>query len=209
MKTGKQSKDQLFCIKLAPVKAYYKYYWIQTDKKGTEALALEGLLRHKKFDPNSDSQLFRFELVTNPVIQGSSIIVNNLSGKALDVPEATWNKGERIIQWEKNKRWNQRWRFVKQGKGVMIQSIFNGFVLDIAEEKKKSGSKVIQWEKTGNSNQQWFPEPAGNGLFKFRSCHEPSLFLAIKDQNVGDKGLLEVSGDENASMYWRIDGAQP
>lgn len=35
LRAGKQAKDQLFSIKLAPVQAYYKYYWIQTDKKGT------------------------------------------------------------------------------------------------------------------------------------------------------------------------------
>ncbi len=49
------------------------------------------------------------------------------------MPGATWKKGERLCQWEKNKRWNQRWRFVKQGKGVVIQSLFNGQALDIAE----------------------------------------------------------------------------
>lgn len=59
--------------------------------------------------------------------------MNNLSGKALDIPGATWKKGERIIQWEKNKRWNQRWRFVKHGKGVIIQSLLNNLALDIAE----------------------------------------------------------------------------
>ncbi len=68
---------------------------------------------------------------------------------------------------------------------------------------------MIQWDKTGNVNQQWFAEPAGNGLFKFRSCHEPSLFLAIKKQDINDGGLLEVSNAENPSMYWRIEGAMP
>lgn len=116
------------------------------------------------------------------------MIVNNFSGKALDVPGGTWKKGERLIQWEKNKRWNQRWRFVKTGKGVVIQSLFNNLALDIAEEKRDNGAKVVQWDKTGGSNQQWFPEPAGNGVFKFRSCHEPSLFLAIKKQKVDNGG---------------------
>ncbi len=132
-----------------------------------------------------------------------------MSGKALDVPGATTKKGERLVQWEKNKRWNQRWRFVKQGKGVIIQSVFNNLVLDIAEEKRDSGAKVVQWEKTGGSNQQWFPEPAGNGLYKFRSCHEPSLFLAIKKQDVNNGGQLEVCSEDNPTMYWRVEGAQP
>jgi hypothetical protein len=120
------------------------------------------------------------------------------------VPNATFKAGERIVQWEKNKKWQQRWRFVKQGKGVIIQSVLTEQVVDIAEERRDNGAKVIQWQKTGGSNQQWFPEPAGNGLFKFRSCHEPNLFLAIKKQDKDNGGVLEVSNQENPSMYWRI-----
>lgn len=114
-----------------------------------------------------------------------------------------------MIQWEKNKRWNQRWRFNRQGKGVIIQSVFNGLSLDIAEEKRESGAKVVQWEQTGGSNQQWFPEQAGNGVYKFRSVHEPSLFLGIKKQNVDNGGQLEVTSEDNPSIYWRVEGAQP
>ena len=94
-----------------------------------------------------------------------------MSGKALDVPGATRKAGERLIQWEKNKRWNQRWHFQKQGKGVVIKSAFNGLCIDIAGESRENGAKVIQWQPTGGSNQQWFPEPCGNGLYKFRSVH--------------------------------------
>lgn len=56
-------------------------------------------MRYGKFDPNNESQLFRFELISNPTIQGSAVIVNNFSGKALDVPGATWKKCERLVQW--------------------------------------------------------------------------------------------------------------
>lgn len=109
-----------------------------------------------------------------------------MTGKAIDVPAATRKPGERIIQWKKNARWNQRWQFQRQGKGVIIKSSYNGLCLDIAGESKKSGSEVIQWTHTGGANQQWFPEPCGNGLYKFRSCHEPSLFLAIKNVKSSD-----------------------
>lgn len=147
--------------------------------------------------------------MNNSTVQGSAVIVNNSSGKALDVPGATFKKGERLVQWEKNRRWNQRWRFVKGSKGVLIQSVLNGQCLDIAEEKRENGAKVVQWEKTGGSNQQWILEQAGNGIYKIRSCHEPSLFLAIKKGSVQDGGELEVSNVENGTMYWRVEGALP
>lgn len=93
----------------------------------------------------------------NNTLKSSSVIINNYSGKALDVPGATLKKEKRLIQWKVNRRWNQRWVFVKSGKGVIIQSLYNHFALDIAEGKKTSGAKVIQWDKTGDSNQIWFP----------------------------------------------------
>ncbi len=137
-----------------------------------------------------ENQLFRFELVNNPSVQQSALIINNMSGKAIDVPGSTMKKGERLIQWEKNKRWNQRWRFVKTGKGVVIQSVYNGLALDVAEEKKENGAKVVQWDKTGGANQVWIPEPAGNGVFKLRSAMDPSLCLAIRKQDVNNGGQL-------------------
>lgn len=91
----------------------------------------------------------------------------------------------------------------------MIKSVLTGQCVDIAGEKRDDGAKVVQWDQTGGSNQQWLPEPCGNGLYKFRSCHEPSLFLAIKKQDVDDGGKIEVSNEENPSMYWRIEGCQP
>lgn len=172
-------------------------------------MSLEGILRFGSFDPNNESQLFRFEQINNYTIQNSAVLVNNLSGKSLDVPGASYKHGERLIQWEKNRRWNQRWHLQKHGKGVLIKCVHNGLCLDIAAESRENGAKVVQWEQTGGSNQQWFPEPAGNGIYKFRSCHEPSLFLAIKKQDVNNGGLLEVSNEENPSMYWKVEGQQP
>lgn len=209
LKFGKQASDQLFALVPAPVQAFHKYYWIKTDAKGEKALSLEGILRYEQFNPNKESQLFRFEQVNNPTIAQSAVIVNNFTGKALDVPKATFKKGERLIQWEKNKRWNQRWRFNRMGQGVAIQSIYNGLVLDIAEEKRTSGAKVVQWEVTGGANQLWVPEQSGNGVYRFRSVLEPSLFLGIRKQDVDNGGELEVTNEENPTIYWRLEGAQP
>lgn len=163
---------------------------------------------------NTVNQLFCFEPlnpIKNKTITESAVLVNSLSGKALDVPGSTFKKGERLIQWEINRRFNQRFRFLKSGKGVIIQNVLNGLVLDIAQEKKDNGAKVVQWDKTGGSNQQWFPEasPKGKGIYKFRSCHEPSLFLAIRHQSANDGGELEVCNQDNDTMHWRVDGALP
>jgi hypothetical protein len=41
-----------------------------------------------------------------------------------------------LIQYEKNKRFNQRFRWVKAGNGYLLQNLLTGLFLDIAGEKK-------------------------------------------------------------------------
>lgn len=96
------------------------------------ALALEGSLRMPTFDVNSATQHFRFEEVNNATLQNSCILVNNYCGKAIDVPAGSEKQGERIIIWERNKRWNQRWIFQKVGSVHLIKNLLNGLCLDIA-----------------------------------------------------------------------------
>ncbi len=67
----------------------------------------------------------------NNILSGSAIIVNNYSGKVIDVPKASRKEGEKMVQWTKNKRWNQRWSFIKQKNGIAIKSVVTGHNLDI------------------------------------------------------------------------------
>ena len=60
------------------------------------------------------------------------MIINASSGKALDIPSATFEPDTRIIQYGINKRFNQRWVFKKYGNAYLIVSLFNGLVLDIS-----------------------------------------------------------------------------
>jgi hypothetical protein len=67
--------------------------------------------------------LFRFDkVVSNAEIEKSTIIINNITGKAIDIPESSKKKSEQLIQWGRNNRWNQRWRFVKESNGYLICS---------------------------------------------------------------------------------------
>lgn len=206
LREGKQSGDQLFKVE----KFQNNSFWFKTSQKGAEAVAFEGVLRYKKFDPNVLNQLFYIVPVNNSTpLNETCILVNANSGKAVDIPGATFEHGERLIQYEKNKRFNQRWRWVKQGAGWLLQSVLNGQSIDIAEEKKTSGSKVVQWDKTGNSNQQWAPVPAGAGVWKIKSVHAPGQFLSIKDNDVNDGGKLQISDGDAPGQYWRIEGFVP
>lgn len=87
---GKQKSSQLFAITKSGYPGFYTYYWIRTSVKGDKSVYLEGSLKYGPFDPNSESHLWRLEEVkVNPTINTSCVIINRLSGKALDVPGST------------------------------------------------------------------------------------------------------------------------
>ena len=90
LRFGKQSGDQLFKVE----KYNNNSFWFKTSAKGTEAVALEGVLRYKKFDPNVLSQLFYVVPVNNSLpLNESCILANSSSGKAVDVPGASFEHG--------------------------------------------------------------------------------------------------------------------
>ena len=141
------------------------------------------------------------------MLNRSCVLTNVPSGKALDVPSSSFEPDTRIIQYRKTKRFNQRWIFVKEEKGFLIQSLLNGLCLDIANESTEGGSAVIQWNRTGASNQLWIPMQAGNSnTIKIRSVHAPGMYLCIKNQDMDDFGKLEIWDQENPSMYWNVEG---
>ena len=170
------------------------------------AVCLEGIIRYKQFNDNDPSQIFRFVPIKSEILNKSVLMVNHNSGKALDIPMASFEPDTRIIQFTVSNRFNQRWIFVKKGNGYLIRSLLNGLVLDIANERKEGGSAVVQWQATGNSNQLWLPKPAGyNCCYKIASLHAPGMYLCIKSQSMEDFGKLEIWDCENPSMYWKID----
>ena len=155
--------------------------------------------------------MFRFQLVNmmqNQVLGKSAMIVNKASGKAIDVPGASSKKGTAINQWEKNNRFNQRWRFVPAGKGVMIQSLLNNQCLDVEGAKSKSGVSIVQWEKSGDPNQVWIPTKVGDRLYTFKSAMDASLFLSVDKESIKDGAKLETYDKDSTSNVWEVVGCQ-
>ena len=149
--------------------------------------------------------MFRFQKVTNnESINSSSIIINNFTGKAIDVPGNSWETGDKIVQWEKNYRWNQRWQFQKTGKGFVIKNLSNGQNLDISGESKKDHAEIIQWSHTGKTNQQWGVEKGANKLYKFVSVFEPKRHLSIRKEDVDNGAHLEACESHNPTCDWKL-----
>ena len=87
LRKGKQVADQLFKME----RANSDFHWVKCEEEGGRALAFEGILRYKEFNPNDPAQLFRFVPIDEQkILPDVSVLVNNNSGKSLDVPNSTF-----------------------------------------------------------------------------------------------------------------------
>jgi len=87
---------------------------------------------------------------------GSYIITNVNSGKAIDVPNFSQNIGEGLLQWDRNGGPNQRWRVVRVGEDfVMFVSVNSGKVIDVPNFANENNTQVVQWDSNGGDNQQF------------------------------------------------------
>lgn len=200
----KWSNSQLISIEKSEVQEYFEYFWIRLGKSKTAA-SLEGVLRNKMLDKNDASQLFRFEPVgdNNSILYNTVIMENPTCFKVIDVPEASMEGGVRLIQWKKNGRFNQRWKFIKTGNAYQIRSFKSGLNLDINQESKKPGAKIIQWDPSGSSNQLWTLESKTDNLYIIRSVHAPDLMLGVEDNSKEDGGKITTV---TQPFPWKLDG---
>ena len=204
LRFGKQNSDQLFKVEKAG-----NGWWFKTSSKGDKAVCLEGVLRYKDFDPNATNQIFYIVPVNQcNALNSTCILVSTTSGKAIDIPKGTHEHGERLVQWEKNKRFNQRWRWEQHGNGYLLISVLTGQAIDIAGEKKNPESKVVQWDRTGGSNQIWRPVACGQGVWRIESCHAPGQALSVQNNSIEDGAKVEINNSGNATL-WRIEGHVP
>jgi hypothetical protein len=122
------------------------YYWFLRSNSDEKALKLDGDLTCSDFDLNNEHMVFKMVPVTNNLEVNSSVFIRSgLSGRVLDVPGASTQKGEAIIQYRQNYRFNQRWKLVKVENGFMIQNVRSKLYLDISGESREPGAKIIQW----------------------------------------------------------------
>jgi hypothetical protein len=93
--------------------------------------------------------------------------LNQNSGDAMDVNQASTANGASIIQWPQNGGNNQQWSITDNGNGYYkITNRNSGQVLDVNGASTASGASIIQWPWNGGNNQQWQLTSTGTGIYK-------------------------------------------
>ncbi len=93
-------------------------------------------------------------------------IINQNSGKYLEVKSALIDNGAEIGQWGPTKNWCQNWAFEDAGSGYYrIKNLNSGLYLDIQDHSMADGAKAIQAEYSDNASQIWNVSDQGDGYY--------------------------------------------
>ncbi|MGA0846253.1 MAG: RICIN domain-containing protein, partial [Luteolibacter sp.] len=96
-------------------------------------------------------------VLSAPLAAGTYRLVNQLSGRVLDVAESSTDAGSGLIQFDWTGNNNQRWKLQELENGCyQISAIHSGLSLDVFGSSLENGGSVIQWPYAGGANQQWY-----------------------------------------------------
>lgn len=108
---------------------------------------------------NNSNQRWRFALASGQGPDRLWYIVNEHSGKCLDVAEFSTDNGGNIWQWQCNGTANQRWRIVEPGDGggtfFTLVSQNSGKCVDVSDYSVEDGANIWQWTCHQLYNQQF------------------------------------------------------
>ena len=142
--------------------------------------------------------LLAINSMANNLTEGHYQIISKQFQKSINIPWASIKVGERLIVWDKNDcRFNQEWKFEKQGDFYAIRSKFNYMAITA------SGSKVQQYLYTGADNQLWIVSDTLNSFIIISK--NTGLVMTVDSLNsVGLELVLKEKRSDN-SQLWNIE----
>ena len=140
--------------------------------------------------------------------EGTYLVINANSLKALDVRGASDKAGTNVQQWSVNSSDAQIWAVTEQTGGWQLLCSLTGKCLDVAGGSIKSGTNVQQWSDNNGRAQRWEFEDTGETL-SYGGAEYPVWRVAIA---ANTSLVLAVSGSSTADsanviLYARTSGA--
>lgn len=132
-----------------------------------------------------------------PIADGTYTLVSKLSGKALDVANASIDEGANIHQWSATGGSNQKWTLTYNSEGYYtIVSVNSGKALTVEGGSADNGANIMQWTLNEGVDQQWQVVDLGNGYFNLVNRNSGKLL-----------DVWEAAGFESANVaQWESNG---
>jgi hypothetical protein len=131
-------------------------------------------------------------------------IENVLSGKVLDVTNASVANGARIQQWDFNHYQQQLWHLVPSGPSYVVMNALSGAALDVTNASTVNGTPIQQWAPNGGGQQLWNFVAAGPTTGGFSNVVNvlTSKVLDVTNASTSDGALVQQWTSDNFEQQW-------
>lgn len=137
-------------------------------------------------------------ITTGKIANGTYKIVNQNSGKVLDVVDASTADGAQVQQWAYGGGSNQKWTITHLGANqYKILCVQTGKSIDIASQDRVNGTKLGIWTYYGNPQQRFIITPASTGYYRISPVHD-GLAFDVPSSSTANGTLIQ---------QWQYSGA--
>ena len=133
------------------------------------------------------------------------VVLNNKSGKALDVQGNSMDDGGNIYQFDVHREDNQQWKFIQEGEYYLIQSKRSGRYLNIHNASSSDGANLQQYHRNYGDNEQWRLEGLRYNFTNNQS--NPFYIINKKSSKVIDVAGKSTKNEANVHQ-WKKHSSQ-
>lgn len=138
-------------------------------------------------------------------------LCNRLSGKCVQVQNASTTNGAKLIQSTASSGPEQGWKIIQRApKQYKFVNANSGQCVDVAGGSTADKTALQQWTCAGASalNQLWSFTPTGDGYYQVSPASDPAGAMSLPGNSTADGALLEQDAwNGGTSQIWSIKPA--
>lgn len=181
------------------------------DAKGDKQLAIDSFEKAVALNPDDRYAAERLRRLKTPVspsgplTNGIYVVINSLTGKALEVAGGSPTNQAAITEGKYKDARHQQWAFKNLGDGYyQVTAAHSGKAMDVNGESIDNGATLFQWPYHDGANQVWQVIPNGDGTYRLLNEHS-RLALEVADSSRQNGAVVDQSAwNFEKRQKWRV-----
>jgi hypothetical protein len=171
--------------------------------------------KNRRLEAELKFERLKLELNTSPeqklaeLLSNSKLcfhIVNQRSGKSLDVADWNQNDGNRIQQWAYHAGHNQIWELKKvKDEYFSITSKHSRKCLTVIDASLEDNAIVVQSDYAGNNHQQWALIKVGDGSYRIIAKHSSFCLDVLSASCDNGASIIQAEQHSGNSQSWWLN----
>jgi len=146
------------------------------------------------------------ESAGGPLSNGVYRVINQRTGKALEVAGASTADRAVVDQGRWTNGLHQQWVFENVGDGFyQVTAAHSRKALDVNALSTRNGARVIQWTTNGGPNQIWQPVPNGDGTYRLLNDQSGLALQVANSASTNGAWMEQWQWQAQNQQKWRLD----